>query len=268
MTDRTEEDSTVQNSGLSFTAPTEMVDLPSGGRFYPDGHPLHGVETVEIKYMTAKEEDILTNKALLKKGVALDRLLESVIVNPKVSPKDLLVGDKNALLVAARVTGYGSDYETTVTCPACDERSQYTFDLDSATVVKGGDTQDAHANDKGNWDIKLPLSGLNVEVRLLFGLDEKRLTDSLQEKRRMKLPENAVTEQLKMVIVSVNGESNPAQVAAAIEFIPARDARFLRAEYAKLAPGIDLTQNFVCEHCDTETVMEVPFSTDFFWTRR
>jgi hypothetical protein len=253
---------------LSFAAPTEMVDLPSGGRFYPEGHPLNGVESIEIKFMTAKEEDILTSRALLKKGVALDRLLESVIMNPKVNPNDMLIGDKNAVLIAARITGYGSDYETKVTCPACGESSKFSFDLEEEKTVKGGDAEEAVPTDKGTWNIKLPKSGWNVEVRLLTGKDEKKLTDTLANKRKHKMAENAVTEQFKMIIVSVEGHTDLPTVYQAVEAMPATDARYLREVYSKVSPGVDLTQTFVCEHCETETEMEVPFNTDFFWSRR
>ena len=92
---------------FSFVVPTEFVELPSKGIFYPENHPLHAKETIEIKQMTAKEEDILTSRALLKKGVALDRVISSIIMNKNISTNDLLVGDRNAILIAARVSGYG-----------------------------------------------------------------------------------------------------------------------------------------------------------------
>ena len=88
-------------NGLNFVAPTEFVEIPSRGRFYPQGHPLHGVESVEIRQMTAKEEDILSSKTLLKQGVAIDRFLQSVIVDRKLNSDSMLIGDKNALIVAA-----------------------------------------------------------------------------------------------------------------------------------------------------------------------
>jgi hypothetical protein len=91
------------SGGFSFVVPTEFIDLPSEGKFYPEGHPLHGQTTLEIKQMTAKEEDLLTSRALLKKGIALDRLLSSVIVNKSIDPNSLLVGDRNAILIATRV---------------------------------------------------------------------------------------------------------------------------------------------------------------------
>ena len=104
--------------GFAFVVPTEFVELPSGGRFYADGHPLHGVESIEIRQMTAKEEDILTSRTLLKKGVALDRVIKNIIVDGRVDPDSLLVGDRNAIIVSMRVSGYGNDYTTKVACPA------------------------------------------------------------------------------------------------------------------------------------------------------
>jgi len=96
-----------EKSPLTFTTPTEFVELPTRGRFYPEDHPLHNVEEIEIRFMTAKDEDILSSKTLLKKGVAIDRLLQNVIVDKRINVGDLFVGDKNALIVASRITGYG-----------------------------------------------------------------------------------------------------------------------------------------------------------------
>jgi hypothetical protein len=93
---------------FNFSVPTEFVDMPSKGKYYPKEHPFHNKESVEIKFMTAKEEDILTSRALLKKGIAIDRMLQSILME-NVDVDSLLVGDKNALVVAARITGYGEN---------------------------------------------------------------------------------------------------------------------------------------------------------------
>jgi hypothetical protein len=111
-----------QTAGLQFVSPTEFVDLPSGGKFYPEGHPLHGKDTLEIKFMTAKEEDILTSKSLLKKGVAIDRMLQNLIVDNNVKLDYLLSGDKNAILIVSRISGYGSEYAVRLSCPACSQK--------------------------------------------------------------------------------------------------------------------------------------------------
>ena len=122
------EETPVPNTPLQFSTPTEFVELPSGGKNYPEGHPLHNVDSLEIRYMTAKEEDILTSRTLLKKGIAVDRMLQSLIIDKSISVDDMLTGDKNALIVAARVSGYGAEYSTSVSCPACGTSSKYTFD--------------------------------------------------------------------------------------------------------------------------------------------
>ena len=111
-----------QTQTLDFSTPTELVDLPSKGRFYPEGHPLHGQETVEIKFMTAKDEDILTSPSLLKKGIAIDRLIQNVILNKNINVSTLLSGDKSAIMIASRINGFGAEYKTKVVCPSCEEQ--------------------------------------------------------------------------------------------------------------------------------------------------
>ena len=163
------------NQQMQFTVPTEFVDLPSGGKFYPEGHPLHGKDKVEIKYMTAKEEDILASQALISSGVVFDRLLRSVVMED-VDPDDLLVGDKNAILIASRVTGYGSDYLTEVTCPACKQRSKFNFNLSEARRTKQVDSDEydkLSVQPTGNGTFTINLEEMNVvlEVKPLYARD-------------------------------------------------------------------------------------------------
>ena len=81
--------------------PTEVIDLPSGGKVYPKDSPLADGK-IELKYMTTKEEDILMSQNLIKKGVVIDKLLDSLIVTEGVNQDNLLLGDKN-VLVASRI---------------------------------------------------------------------------------------------------------------------------------------------------------------------
>jgi hypothetical protein len=93
-----------------FKFPTEEIELPSKGLVYPNDNPLSSGK-VEMKYMTAKEEDILTNQAYIRKGTVLDKLLKSLIIDKKINIDDLIVGDKNSLLIASRILGYGKEYK-------------------------------------------------------------------------------------------------------------------------------------------------------------
>ena len=134
---------TQQTGQLNFVLPTEFVELPSKGKFYKEGHPLRNQQTVEIKQMTAKEEDILTSQSLLKQGVAIDRFIQSILVQD-IDVDSLLVGDKNAILIAARMSGYGDTYETGVTCPACGTVSEIPVSLGesrkSSRILGNGST--------------------------------------------------------------------------------------------------------------------------------
>ena len=123
------QDKTDRFDPLHFVAPTEFVALPSKGTVYKEFHPLHNQETIEIRYMTAKDEDILSSRTLLKKGIAVERFMQNIIVDKKIKVEDMVVGDRNAVLIAARVSGYGSDYSTSLTCPNCNTKSEFTFDL-------------------------------------------------------------------------------------------------------------------------------------------
>ncbi len=256
----------VATTGFNFSAPTEHVDLPSGGKFYPEGHPLHGKDTVEIKYMTAKEEDILTSQSLLKKGLAIERLLESVILDKNINPKTLLVGDRNAILVATRITGFGSDYETQITCPSCATSTEYSFDLDSVGISSGD--EEVETSENGNFFIELPTTNVTVEVKLLNGIDEQKLSSLLESKRKNKLQETPLTDHLKSIIVSVNGNTDRSVINQFVSVMPSRDTRHLRSIYAKATPNIDMTFEFDCPNCGANTDVEVPFTVSFLWPKQ
>lgn len=256
-------------ASFNFVTPTEFVDLPSQGKLYPEGHILRNVDSVEIKYMTAKEEDILTSKSLLKKGKAIDRFLKSVVVDKRINIDDMFVGDRASLLVAARATGYGTEYNTSVVCPACTERTDWTFDLTEANTVGPDNIHgDATLTENGTIVVNLPKLGVNVECRFLNGHDEKRLAKSAEMKKKNRLQETQLTDTFRSFIVSVNGNTDKNIINQLIFNMPALDSRHLRTVYASSTPNVDLTQDFNCDHCGYEGSMEVPFTTDFLWPKR
>jgi hypothetical protein len=258
-----------QSSDLQFSTPTEIVELPSRGEFYPEGHPLHNKETVEIKYMTAKEEDILASANLIKKGIVFDRLLQSIMVTP-VNPDDLLLGDRSALLVAARITGYGSEYGTLTTCPSCSTKSKYSFDLTQVTSDHGSSEYYAslypvNKTDRGTFLITLSDIDAIVEVKFLTGRDEKRLASMTTAKKKNNLPETSVTDNLKACIVSVNDNAERGYVNSFVDNLPALHSRKLRKIYKNIAPQASVTSVFSCANCGHEQELEVPINFDFFW---
>ena len=251
---------------FSFVVPTEFVELPSKGRFYAVGHPLHNQTTIEIKQMTAKEEDILTSKSLLKQGVAIDRVIQSIIMDKSIDATSLLVGDKNALVIASRVSGYGNIYTTNVSCPACDTKQEYSFDLNLADITHGETMDGITDNGDGTFLATLPTSGLNVVFRLLNGYDEKRISNNSTKKGNR--PDNLISTQIRAMIVSVNDNYTQEALNYVAENIPSRDSAFLRKAYKSVAPNISIDQHFACSNCDFEDKMEVPLTADFFWPER
>ena len=256
-----------QTGGFSFVVPTEFIELPSQGKFYPEGHPLHGEDSIEIRQMTAKEEDMLTSRTLLKKGVALDRVISSLIVNKSIDPDSLLVGDRNAIIIATRVSGYGNMYETKVSCPNCGTKQDYSFDLNQANIYDGADAKDlgVKTNDDGTFNITLPRTGVDVQFRLLNGRDEKSFLSGMQSDKKTKAEKN-ITRQLAAIVVSLNGDTSMQAKQYFIDNVPSIDSRHLRLAYRLSAPNVDLTQHFQCIECSHEQEMEVPLSADFFWS--
>jgi hypothetical protein len=258
-----------EEAPFAFPTPTEFVDLPSQGKFYPSGHTLHNVDSIEIRFMTAKDEDILTSQSLLRKGIALDRFLQNVLVDKNIKLDDMLIGDKNALIVKSRITGYGPEYVTSVSCPACGSNQEYQFDLEETNLVTASDLSDNGVNLQSDGTIlfELPVTKAAVKVRMMTGRDEKNLVKKQNLNKKVKLPESSLTDQLKLVIVSINDRTEKHLIEQFVDSMPAKDSRYLRVNYAKSLPTLDLAQNFTCTECDHAQEMEVPFTTDFFWPR-
>ena len=254
---------------LDFVKPTEFVELPSKGA-YPMGHPLHNQETVEIFYMTAKDEDILSSQALLKKGIAIERFIQNVIVNKNIDSSTLLTGDRNAIIIAARSSGYGNAYETTVKCPNCGSNSKEIFDLDNPKI-KEIFSEDEKLNlkklENGSFSTVMPKTGFNICFRLLNGKDELEMVASKINKKKTKIAglDKNVTNQFKKMIVSIEGVSDLKTINRYVEVMPTRDSVHLKKCYSLVVPNVEIKNDFECESCGHQQELEVPLNADFFW---
>jgi transcription elongation factor Elf1 len=262
-----------QAQTFSYITPTELVDIPSKGLYYPPEHPLHMKDSIEIRHMTAKDEDTLTSRSLLKKGVAVDKMLNDIIIDKSIKVENLLIGDKNALIIASRISGYGAEYETKVTCPSCGVNNQHSFDLNDhkmANPIPEEELQKLGINitSNKNFTITLPVSKLSIEARFLNGMDERNIIQRSQDNQKNNLPENAMTQQIKYFVVSVNGETDRRKINQFIDNMPAKDSKYLRNVYKNINPNVSMEQQFTCSSCGFEETMEVPFTSDFFWPKR
>jgi len=256
-----------QTEGFSFVVPSEFVELPSQGRLYPEGHPLHNQSTIELKQMTAKEEDMLTSRALLKKGIAIDRVIQSLIRDNRIQAGQLLVGDRNAIMIAARISAYGNMYKTTVSCPACGATQPYEFDLNEVQPYDGTGlhTTEGIVHEDGTITTLLPRLGAEVRLRLQNGNDERNYLQQLENQRKNRRSENAISTQMRQVILGVNGDNSPQMITQLIDNMPSMDVRHIQYVLKLATPNVDMTQHFECRECDHEQDLEVPLSADFFW---
>ena len=247
-----------------YTPPVDIVHLPSKGEFYPEEHPLHKKETVEVYFMTTKEEDILVNAAYNKEGVVFDKLIESILVNKSINPASLLSGDRNAILVSSRQNAYGPDYEIRVSCLRCFEANQINIDL-SEIEEKKTDYSGVEITPSGTFLLKLPKSGVVAEINLLTGQDEKEMEAQAQQRAKHSLPEEGVSGRYAKMIASINGNTDPIAIKQFVSSMPIADSRIFRKTYLNLMPDVDFVYKFACRECSHVNEGGVPFTGDFFW---
>ena len=239
---------------MEFTLPTETIELPSKGLLYPEGHPLSS-GTIEMKYMTAKEEDILSNQSYIQKGTVLDKLLQSLIIT-KFDYNDLLIGDKNGLMIASRILGYGKDYTFKY------QGEEHTVDLSLLEAKPLADViKTATSND---FDFTLPSSGINITFKLLTSKDESSINSELEGLKKIS-PNSSppdLSTRLKYIITSINGEREKKSVREFVDtYLLATDSRALRKYVLEITPDVDLI--FFPEQSGEK--VNIPIGLKFFW---
>jgi hypothetical protein len=224
--------------------PTETIDLPSRGLFYPENSPLRSGQ-IELRYMTAKHEDILTSQNLIQKGV---------------KAADLLLGDLNAVMVAARILGYGKDYDVTMQCPACEQQIEQKINL-SELETENEPNKDSAAQ----FTIILPLSKAEVTVKLLTRGDELAIDKEVKSLRKINSDvDTESTTRLKAMIVAVDGNSTKAKIWSFVETLLIRDVRYLREQYKAKVPDVNFNVSIDCT-CGTDQKVRMPIGVNFFW---
>ena len=247
---------------------TEIVSLPSQGLLYDPENPLSS-GTVEMKYMTAKEEDILTSQNLIKQGVVIDKLLQSLIVDKRIDYDSLLLGDKNAILIAGRILAYGKDYEVEVSCPKCGEKSNHIVDL--STFDDKPPKEGTYTPGKNQFSFELPATKRLVTFKCLTSGDEKAIENELKALKKMSKitgidPE--MTTRLKYIITSIDGNDDKQGIRKFVEELLSKDSLALRRYIQEVIPDVDMSFYFECPHCSHEEVsMAMPLTVSFFWPR-
>lgn len=251
-----------QGSSQSFPFPTEVISLPSKGLCYPESSPLSKGE-VTIKLMTAKEEDILTSANLIRKGIHLDKLLESVVVEPGVNVNDLLIGDKNAILVTSRILAFGPEYTVTVTDPEEKEPVEVTIDLSKIQIKE---VDESKLNRKNEYDFILPISKIPVKFKLLTHGDEIAINKDVEASEKVTKSGNEITTRYKRIITEVDGNRDTMFIAGFVaNRLLAGDSKALRKYMAEITPDLDLKFDYESPFTGETEALRIPFGVNFFY---
>tara|TARA_R110001592_G_scaffold20882_2_gene84347 strand:+ start:320 stop:1168 length:849 start_codon:yes stop_codon:yes gene_type:complete len=245
----------------SYDFPTEIIDLPSKGKLYPKDHILSS-GTIEMKYMTAKEEDILTNQSYIKQGVVLDKLFKALIMT-KVNYNDILLCDKNAIMIAARILGYGKDYEISIPDPESDEMISHTVDLTDLNDKE----IDWSLIDEGinAFPLTLPTSKKQIKLKLLSQGEQSKIDAELKGLAKIK-KEAGLTTLLKHVIVELDGDDDKSKIRKFVDTnLLAIDSRAIRQFLKTITPEIDMSIEVPVGEAGDTFPSQLDIGLDFFW---
>ena len=237
---------------------SEVIDLPSKGKVYPKDSPLSSGK-LEIKYMTAREDDILTSQNLIKKGVVIEKVIDSLILTKGVTQGDMILGDKNAVMVAARVLAYGPEYECEVTNPNTGNKFNHIFDLTKCPFIELPDGYEGNS-----FEMILPICKKKITFKLLTGNEESIIEKEV--KSLNKVGDNIsreLTTRLRHTITSVDGDTDQSTINKFVDSMLSRDSLFFRSELLRLSPDINLTQEVELE--GESVKVDIPMTVTFFW---
>lgn len=255
---------------LVFPIGTDMVELPSGGKFYSKDHPLYQQSCVEILHMRGPEEDILTNKDYLRKDIAVDKLLQALILDKTLQREtaydQMLIADQLLLLTTARITAYTFDYVCSITCPACASVSKFNFDLRKYKVKSPNlenDKDVTYDEDTNQFIVTIPDTKIVLRILPYTVSTQKKIKAKLALKKVKTLTKK---EKYEDIIVSINDEKDRRYIEDFFNAIPAFYLKWLESVIEDINISISFEQTFECENCGFTQDMEPPFTVDFLYT--
>ena len=254
----------IMKDDFGWEIPVELVPIPSRGVIYDPESSLYKKEAVKIKSMTAREEDILSSAALIKEGTVLDHLISSCLTE-NIDARDMLVGDRNALMIAIRITGYGPEYGIAASCDKCGHRNSFSVDLSSLPIKRL--SLEPEEEGRNIFKFKLPVTKKNVYFKLPTLRDERERTakEKTLNQHIKVLIESNVTGNLETVIQRIDNITDKNKIKHFIMNMPAYDSRALRKFIKDCEPGMDMSCSFTCENCGAANDSNIPITTEFFW---
>jgi predicted RNA-binding Zn-ribbon protein involved in translation (DUF1610 family) len=253
----------LENANRKPTMPFETIELPSLGLYYPENHPLSSGK-IDLYYPGAPNENILTSKSLIQKGTVIDVFIQSLIVDKSINIDDMVVGDKNALVVASRILAYGSEYNVEIVCPDCGEKKIDEINLSSL------ETKECPIKERQlEFKFTLPFSKRVITYKILTQHDETEIEKQIKGLKKYIKGSGVdpeVTTRLQYAILEIDGDSDRNKIKNfVLNELLSRDSLALRVEMKSKSPDIDMNFNFECENCGHTERMVVPLGIEFFW---
>jgi len=195
---------------------------------------------------------------LVEKGIVLDQLIQSLLIDKSINAKTLFGGDRNAILLNARINGYGADYKATSQCTGCGHFTNAEFNLENI--------KNKEINTDGEPVVELPKTKYPVTFRYLTAHEEELLQKEVEKRSKLGYGDNALTTFLKFIITSINGvKTTDSSINEFIENMPAADAKHIKNCYVDTKPDVDFFLEVECESCSHTERREVPITAQFFW---
>lgn len=250
---------------LGIDIPAESVPIPSGGKVYPQGSSLYLKESLLLRPMTTREEDILTSRALAKSNTLLQTLVKNCLVDPGINVGELIGADLNTIVMAIRIMSYGPEYETVVQCPSCNHKEKHSFMLDSLPMKR---LEINPVSPGANlFEFKLPKSGITVGFKYLSMTEESEMVQEAEaRKKKLRiLTDNTISARLKKCIVTVDGKQDRILVSNFVDNMPVLDSRALRDYMQENEPGIEMKDEVTCSECESTETITIPLGVSFFF---
>ena len=240
-----------------FEVPFDVLPLPSKGLLYPGNK-----DSIKVEFMTASDENILTSPNLIKSGKVLDILIERKVKESPVPVDQMLVGDRNAIMIWLRATGYGEMYPVKLTDPMTAEDFETEIDLNELKTKEIG----AQPDENNEFSFEMPKSKAKIKFRMLTVGDEREILQKSEKRAKLtKSPiTNLLTSRLEKQIVEINGNRDPNYISKYIQVIPAYDSLKFREYIDEIEPGIDMTVDVEAPSGEPFR-STIPIGINFFW---
>ena len=242
---------------------TFFVELPTKGLFYPEEHPFHNKEKIEVKMLTTKEEEILTNTSYIENNVVINKLLDNIVLEPNFNSKEIFSADQLAILIATRIDAYDEEYPVTIDCEACGEEIKHIINLEN--ILNNVVETSIEKTDHGTLICELPKSNKTVEYKVLLPAEIASIERSVEKMNKMNINTNFLDEFYKRIVVSVDGSQDPQEKSNFVKNLKIKDSRYLTDCYSKSLPNLNTTFKVACPSCQKEQEGGMPFQANFFF---